>query len=165
MKIEAPRPYVIENLKYALNPSTVAVIGASRHPNKVGYKVIEGLIKWGYRGTIYPVNPAAGDVQGLPSYRSLADVPDPVDLVFIAVPARAVPEVIEAAAAKHARVVAVSSSDFKETGRGDIQDEMTRFCRAHECRSSGRTSWGWAARTSGSTAASFPICPCRARSA
>jgi acyl-CoA synthetase (NDP forming) len=48
------------------------------------------------------------------------------------VPARAVPEVIEQAAAKHAKVVAVSSSDFKETGRGDIQDELTRYCRAHE---------------------------------
>jgi len=132
VRIDAPRPYVIENLKYALNPSSVAVVGASRRPTKVGYKVIEGLIKWGYRGTIYPVNPAAETVLDLPTYRSLADVPGPVDLVFVAVPARAVPEAVEAAAAKGAKVVAVSSSDFKETGRGDIQDQLTRFCREHE---------------------------------
>ena len=132
MKIEAPRPYVIQNLKYALNPSSVAVIGASRNPNKVGYKVIEGLLKWGYRGTIYPVNPAAEEIQGLTTYKSLVDVQGAVDLVFVAVPARAVPEVVEQAAAKHAKVVAVSSSDFKETGRGDIQDQLTRFCREHE---------------------------------
>jgi len=132
VRIDAPRPYVVENLKYALNPSSVAVIGASRRPTKVGYKVIEGLIKWGYRGTIYPVNPAAESVLDLKTYASLADVPGPVDLVFIAVPARAVPEAVEAAAAKHAKVVAISSSDFKETGRGDIQDQLTRFCREHE---------------------------------
>ncbi len=132
MKIDAPRPYVIDSLKYALNPSSVAVIGASRHPTKVGYKVIEGLVKWGFRGTIYPVNPAAETVQGLQAYRSLAEVPGPVDLVFVAVPAVSVPKVVEEAVAKHVRVVAVSSSDFKETGRGDIQDKLTRFCREHE---------------------------------
>ena len=132
MRIEAPRPYVVRNLKYALNPSSVAVVGASRRPNKVGYKVIEGLVKWGYRGAIYPVNPAAESILDLKTYPSLAEIPGPVDLVFIAVPARAVPEAVEAAAAKQAKVVAVSSSDFKETGRGDIQDELTRFCREHE---------------------------------
>ncbi len=132
MKIEAPRPYVVENLKYALNPSSIAVIGASRRPTKVGYKVIEGLIKWGYSGTIYPVNPAADTVQGLKTYASLLDVPGPVDLVFIAVPARFVKEVVEASVTKKAKIVAVSSSDFKETGRGELQDEITRFCREHE---------------------------------
>jgi len=123
---------VVENLKYALNPSSIAVVGASRRPTKVGYKVIEGLIKWGYPGTIYPINPAAEDVQGLKTYANLLDVPGPLDLVFIAVPARHVKEAVEAAATKKAKVVAVSSSDFKETGQGDLQDEITRFCREHE---------------------------------
>jgi len=132
VRIEAPRPYVIENLKYALNPSSVAVVGASRRPTKVGYKVIEGLLKWGYRGTIYPINPAAESVLGLTTYPSLADVPGPVDLVFIAVPAHGVKGAVEAAAAKHAKVVAVSSSDFKETGHGDVQDQITQICREHE---------------------------------
>ncbi len=132
MRIDSPRPYVTENLRYALNPSSVAVIGASRRPTKVGYKVIEGLRKWGYPGIIYPVNPAGGEIQGLTAYATLAEVPGPVDLVFIAVPAKAVPEAVAAAAAKHAKVVAVSSSDFKEAGRGDVQDELTRFCREHE---------------------------------
>ena len=132
MKIDAPRPYVVDNLKYALNPSSIAVVGASRHPTKVGYKVIEGLIKWGFRGTIYPVSLAADEIQGLPAYKSVTDIPGPVDLVFIAVPAKGVPAAVEAAAAKGARVVAVSSSDFKETGQGDIQDRLTHFCRDHQ---------------------------------
>jgi acyl-CoA synthetase (NDP forming) len=132
MRIDAPRSYVVENLKHALDPKAVAVIGASRHPTKVGYKVIEGLLKWGYGGIIYPINPAADTVQGLKAYANLADVPGPVDLVFITVPARAVPEAVEAAVAKNVQVVAVSSSDFKEAGRGDAQDALTRYCRAHE---------------------------------
>lgn len=50
MRIDAPRKYVVDSLKYALDPKSIAVVGASRYPNKVGYKVIEGLQKWGYKG-------------------------------------------------------------------------------------------------------------------
>ena len=65
MKVEFARDYVVNNLKYALNPESIAVVGASRYNTKVGYKVIEGLNKWGYKGEIYPVNPRADKVCGL----------------------------------------------------------------------------------------------------
>lgn len=74
MKIDAPRKYVVDNLKYALNPSSIAVVGASRYDAKVGYKVIEGLSRWGYKGKIYPVNPRADKVHGLPAYKTLLDI-------------------------------------------------------------------------------------------
>ena len=55
MRIQQSRPYVIDRLKYALNPQSIAVVGSSRLDGKVGFKVIEGLQKWGYQGKIFPV--------------------------------------------------------------------------------------------------------------
>ncbi len=129
MKIDAPRKYVVDNLKYALSPSSIAIVGASRYDGKVGYKVIEGLNKWGYKGAIYPVNPRAESVKGLKAYKTITDIPGTVDLVFVAVPAHLVKMVLEHAVAKKAKVVVISTSAFKEIGRGTLQDELTQYCR------------------------------------
>lgn len=59
MKVNRSRKDVVDNLQYALNPKSIAVVGASRYNGKVGFKVIEGLLNWGYKGKIYPVNPRA----------------------------------------------------------------------------------------------------------
>lgn len=132
MKIDAPRKYVVDNLKYALNPSSIAVVGASRYDAKVGYKVIEGLSRWGYKGKIYPVNPRADKVHGLPAYKTLLDIPEPVDLVFVAVPAFLVKMVLEQAVAKKAKMAVIATSAFKEIGRGELQDSLTNYCRKHK---------------------------------
>lgn len=118
MKIDKPRQYVVDNLKYVLNPSSIAVVGASRYPVKVGYKAVEGLITWGYKGKIYPVNPRADEIQGLKAYKTVKDIPYPVDLVYIAVPAHLVKMVLEDVVEKKAKVVVISTSAFKEIGRG-----------------------------------------------
>ena len=129
MKINEARPYVVENLKYALSPKSIAVVGASRYTTKVGYKVIEGLYKWGYTGKIYPVNPRAETVHGLKAYKTVVDIEDEVDLVFVAVPAHLVKMVLEHSVAKKAKIVVIATSAFKEIGRGDLQNELTQYCR------------------------------------
>lgn len=129
MKVEHVRKYVVDNLEYALNPSSIAVIGASRYDGKVGYKVIEGLRNWGYKGKIYPVNPRATEVHGLPAYHNARDIPYDVDLAFVAVPANLVKSVLEDCVAKKVKVVVISTSAFKEIGRGDLQNELTQYCR------------------------------------
>ncbi|MBE9467070.1 MAG: CoA-binding protein [Bacteroidetes bacterium] len=132
MKINKARKYVVDNLKYALNPSSIAVVGASRYPNKVGYKVIDGLKKWGYKGTIYPVNPRADNVYGLKAYKTVKDIPGEVDLVFIAVPAHLVKMVLEHSVEKKVKIVVIATSAFKEIGRGELQNKLTQYCRDHE---------------------------------
>ena len=132
MKIDKPRQYVVDNLKYVLNPSSIAVVGASRYPVKVGYKAVEGLLTWGYKGKIYPVNPRADEIQGLKAYKTVKDIPYPVDLVYIAVPAHLVKMVLEDVVEKKAKVVVISTSAFKEIGRGDLQDQLTEFCRKNK---------------------------------
>ena len=132
MKIAAPRKYVVDNLQYALNPASIAVVGASRYDGKVGYKVIEGLNQWGYTGKIYPVNPRAEKVHGLKAYKTIKDIPGDVDLVFVAVPAHLVKMILEHAVAKKAKIAVIATSAFKEIGRGALQDELTQYCRDHK---------------------------------
>ena len=132
MKISEARPYVVERLKYALNPRSIAVVGASRYPTKVGNKVVAELMEWGYGGTIYPVNPRAREVLGLKSYPTLRDIGKEVDLVFVAVPAHLVRSILEDAVAIKAKVAVVATSAFKEIGRGDLQNALTEYCRKNE---------------------------------
>lgn len=129
MKVDEARDYVVENLKYALNPKSIAVVGASRYSTKVGYKVIEGLKNWGYKGDIYPVNPRADYVHGLKAYKTILDIPSEVDLVFVAVPAHLVKMVLKHAVEKQVKIAVIATSAFKEIGRGELQNELTQYCR------------------------------------
>ena len=132
MKIDKAREYVVKNLRYAFNPASVAIVGASNNPGKVGFQVIQGLRRYRYAGKIFAVNGHEASIQGLKAYRRLKDIPEPVDLVFIAIGSGQVASVLQEAVEKNVHVVAVATSDFKETGRGELQDELTQFCRDHK---------------------------------
>ncbi|NCB32846.1 MAG: acetyl-CoA synthetase, partial [Erysipelotrichia bacterium] len=132
MKIEKSRPYVVDRLKYALNPSSIAVVGSSRLDAKVGYKVIEGLRKWGYQGKIFPVNPRCHSVQGLKAYATVKDIDEEVDLAFIAVPAHIVKSVLEDCVERKVKIAVIATSAFKEIGRGELQNELTEYCRRNK---------------------------------
>ena len=99
-----------------LNPRTIAVVGASHKPGKVGHEVLRNLINYGFPGKIYPVNPKGGEILGLRVYRSLLEVPDEVDLAVIVVPAMIVPSVVEDAGRKGVKALAIITSGFSETG-------------------------------------------------
>ena len=132
MKINEARGYVVKNLKYALNPRSIAVVGASRYPSKVGNKVVYELQQWGYKGKIYPVNPRADEVLGLKAYHTLKDIDGEVDLVFVAVPAHLVNSIVHDAVDIKAKVLVIATSAFKEIGRGQLQNDITEYCREHE---------------------------------
>lgn len=132
MRIDKARDYVVDNLQYALNPSSIAVVGASRYPSKVGNKVVAELLEWGYTGKIYPVNPRADKVLGLKSYHTLKDIHDRVDLVFVAVPAHLVTAIVEDAIEIKAKVLVIATSAFKEIGREDLQNKITLRLRENK---------------------------------
>ncbi len=102
--------------RYFFNPQGIAVIGASSDPTKLSYGVVRNLITHGYRGLIYPVNPKGGEIQGLPVYRSIAEVPDPVELAVIMVRAEAVAEALRACGERGLKAVIVISGGFREVG-------------------------------------------------
>lgn len=97
-------------------PKGVAVIGASRNPHKLGYGVVRNLKEYRYQGGIYPINKSATEILGLPCYESVADVPDPVDLAIIIVPAPVVPTIIRQCGERGIKQAIVISGGFSETG-------------------------------------------------
>ena len=104
-------------------PRSIAVVGASREPGKVGYQILYNL-KSGFRGEIYPVNPRAKSILGLKAYPSLLEIPGEIDLAVIAVPAAIVPRVLEDAGKKKIEAVIVISAGFKEIGpRGALLEK------------------------------------------
>lgn len=97
-------------------PHGIAVIGASSDPAKLGYGVLHNLINHGYRGPVYPVNPRGGEIWGLPVYGSVAEVPDPVELAVIALPADRTAEALEACGRRGIRAAILIASGFGELG-------------------------------------------------
>lgn len=111
-------------LNYLFNPSSVAVIGASREPKKVGYAVVNNLVKFGYKGDILPINPSAGDILGLKAYPSLSNIGREVDMAVISIPARFVAESLKDCAKAQVKAVVVLSAGFKEIGHEGIKLEQ-----------------------------------------
>ena len=113
------------------SPRSIAVIGASKTVGKVGYLTLSNLVQSGFQGPIVPINSAGGELLGLPVYKQLADYPDAIDLVVIAVPAEMVPAAASEAVAKKAGAVVVVASGFKEAGPEGraLEDELIAICR------------------------------------
>ena len=110
-------------MKALFKPKSVAVIGASREPGKVGYVVLKNIIESGYRGEIYPVNPRAEKILGLSAYKSILEVSSDVDLAVIVVPAQAVLDVMEECGKKSVKYAVVISAGFKEIGGDGVERE------------------------------------------
>lgn len=98
-------------------PHGVTVIGASRNPHKLGYGVVRNLKEFRYNGPIYPVNKTASEILDEPCYASVSEVPDPVDLAIIIVPAPVVPEMLKECGQRGIRHAIVISGGFSETGK------------------------------------------------
>jgi acetyl coenzyme A synthetase (ADP forming)-like protein len=120
-----------QTLRAFFAPRAVAVVGASRDPDKVGYRVLENLLRGGFGGAIYPVNPAAKEVLGLTVYPSLSEIGAPVDLAVVVLPAPRVLGAIEACAAQGIGAAIVISAGFKEVGGegAELEEALKRRVR------------------------------------
>jgi acetyl coenzyme A synthetase (ADP forming)-like protein len=134
----ADREHVAESASMArlLAPRSVAVIGASREPGKIGNAVMQNLVGLGFRGCLYPVNPNATSVVGLPAYASVIDIPDPVDLAIVVRPAQDVLDVVDACAHKQVHALVILSSGFAELGAAGavLQRSIVARVRANGMR-------------------------------
>jgi len=121
---------------HVLRPGSVAVIGVSTRPGSVGAAVLGNLRAAGYHGPLSVVHPREASVGGIQAYPSIADVPEPVELAVIAVPAAAVVDVARQCGAAGVRALVVLSAGFSEVGgRGrDRQAELLSVCRASGMR-------------------------------
>ncbi|MEA2443402.1 MAG: hypothetical protein QOJ12_694 [Thermoleophilales bacterium] len=123
-------------LRSVLEPAAVAVIGASRKPGSVGHETLRNLLEGPFAGPVYPVNPHPGPIDSVPTYASVLDVPEPVELAVIATPAASVVAVARECAAKGVRAVVVLSAGFAESGHEGAarQHELVAVCRASGMR-------------------------------
>lgn len=132
------------SIERLLTPRTVAVIGASTDPNKLGYAILANLLVAGFTGGIYPVNPQAETVHGLTAYPTVLEVPDEVDLAVLAVPADEVPKVVVHCRARGVRGIVVVSGGFAERGEQGraAQLELVATARASGMRIVGPNCFG-----------------------
>ena len=93
---ERDRKATARSMGRLLRPHSIAVIGASRSPGTVGHELVRNLVSGGFQGPVYPVNPTAAHIASLPCFASIEAIPGVVDLAVVAVPATAVPGVVEA---------------------------------------------------------------------
>ena len=117
----------MKNLNKIFKPDSVAVIGASDTPGKVGYIIVSNMISGGYEGKIYPVNPKGGEIQGLKAYKNIKDIPDKVDLVIMSIPAVFVNESVKDCGEAGVENMVVITAGFKEIGEegAKLEAELT----------------------------------------
>jgi len=123
------------SLDFFFNPRSVAVVGASRTPGKVGYELLRNLKEF-YKGIIYPVNPKAKEILGLKVYPNLKSIPDEVDVAVIVVPAPKVIDVARDAGEKGVKGLIVISGGFKEVGPegAKLEGELIKVVRSYGMR-------------------------------
>ncbi len=102
------------NITTLFNPKTVAVIGASKSPRKLGYHVMKSLTDGGFEGRIVPINPGSKEIMGIPSSPSIDAFPDPIDLAIVVVPAQLVPKIFEECERNAIKGVVLITAGFKE---------------------------------------------------
>lgn len=119
-----PRYY---NLEHIINPRSIAVIGASDNPDKIGHIILGNNITSGFAGKIYPINiNANGTIMGYTAYKSVLELKGKVDLAVIAVPAEVVPAVVEECGRAGVKGIIIVSGGFEEVGRKDLQDKVVK---------------------------------------
>jgi len=119
------------NYDFFFKPESIAVIGASRQPGKVGYDTLKNLIDDSFRGRIYPVNPNAPDILGLKAYESITQIEDGIDLAVVIVPAEIVIDTFKGLIEKKVKGAVVITAGFKEIGGIGVQreKELAELCR------------------------------------
>ena len=144
---ERERRAEARSIERMLTPGSVAVIGASTDPKKIGHVVFANLMAYGFAGPVYPVHPEARHIGGVRAYPTVLDVPDEVDLAVVAVPAPGVIDVVEQCGHKGVRGVVVMSGGFAErdtagpaepdgspqSGR-ELERKLVAVARAHGMR-------------------------------
>jgi acetate---CoA ligase (ADP-forming) len=121
-------------LEAFFRPDSVAVIGASRNPAKLGHAVLANIIEGGYgrHGAIYAINPSAGEILGYPAYASVLDVPGSIDLAVVVIPYPYVPEAMKECGQKGIPAAVIISAGFREAGMEGVERERELIAIAHE---------------------------------
>lgn len=130
------------DIKLLFEPRSVAVIGVSEQPGKIGYKILENMVSVGYKGKIYPVNPKGGVALGFNLLSSLEEVDDEIDVAVIAIPARFVYDAVVSCGRKNVKYLTIISSGFSEVGNLEEEQRILSYAQEHDMRILGPNIFG-----------------------
>ena len=132
------------SLRPFFHPRSVAVVGASRDPKSIGYRLLDALRTNQFRGAIYPVNPHGSEIAGVPVHSSVHTIPESVDLAIIAVPRQHVLSVVDDCADKGVRALVVITAGFAEVGAegAELQSQLAEKIRQYGMRMIGPNCFG-----------------------
>lgn len=115
---------MVVDLDRFFKPESVAVVGASRNPAKIGHVIMKNMVDGGFKGKIFPINPEAKEILGFGCYKSISAVHDSIDLAVISVPAEYVLKVIDECAKKKIKDVLIVTAGFGEVGNNKLEDQL-----------------------------------------
>ncbi len=128
-----------------LNPKSIAIVGASTDPTKLGSLILNNVIRGGFQGKIYPVNPNTKTIAGLTTYKNVSDIPQKVDVACIVVPAKHVTSVMKDCAKKKVKGVVIISAGFGEVGEEGkkLEDKIINIANKNNIRILGPNCLGF----------------------
>ena len=123
-------------LGFIFNPASIAVIGASDDPRKYGHEILKNLIEGGFPGVLYPINPKTARILGLNCYKNVKEIPEPVDLAVVIVPAKIVAQAVQECGEHGIKGAIVISGGFSEAGpQGEeLQKRLAKVAALHGVR-------------------------------
>ncbi|MBM3137937.1 MAG: CoA-binding protein, partial [Chloroflexi bacterium] len=124
----------MEVLNGLLTPKSVAVVGASATPGKIGHTVVKNLVDSNYAGGVYPINPGEDEILGFKCYKSVLDVEDSIDAAILTVPAKFVPGVVEECGKKGIKGLLIITSGFSEVGLVDLEKDLVKTAHSYGMR-------------------------------
>lgn len=155
----------LEVLNGLLRPKSIAVVGASGTPGKIGYTVVKNLIDSQYQGTVYPINPKSDEILGLKAYPSVLDVPGEIDAAAIVVPAKFAPQMAEECGKKGVKGLIIIASGFSEVGFKDLEDQVVAISHQYGMRVLGPNIVGILSNSDQCNASFAPFLPLPGRAA
>ena len=147
----------IQTIRQMFNARSIAVVGASADPSKYGFMTLDCIIKGGFEGRIYPVNPRGGEILGLQACTSLMELPEVPDVAVILVPVQVVPRVIRDAGKKGIPGVVITTAGYREVGRDDLQQELIAIAKENNVRIIGPNIEGFIYMPNKLNAQFFPV--------
>lgn len=152
----------MSDLTGLFNPKSVAIIGASKSPGKIGNVIVKNMINCGYNGKILPVNPRESEIEGLQCYPSVDKIPEPAEMAVLSVPAVKSLEIAEVCGKQGLKYLVVITAGFKETGKEglELERKLLEICRKYNMRMLGPNCVGLMdthAPINASFAAGFPL--------
>ena len=123
-----------EAIDSIMRPNSIAVVGASATPGKIGYTVLANLVNQGYTGKIYPINPSGGEILGLKVYASVGDVPESIEAAVLTVPAKIVASAVEECGKKGIKGLIIITSGFSEVGERQLENDIVAIAHRYGSR-------------------------------